>query len=145
MLFRIEFIMKKLLYLSLTALFCFIVLTACDKKQHAIDNLSDFVEKVKKEAPEYTSKDWEEVDKEYDEIIAEIEKYDYSSEETKRIAELKGKYIGIKTKDDVRDLFNSVDKTLQEIKGTVKGIKDGILGNEVQPLTNETDSSKTSN
>lgn len=122
---------------------CF--LTACDRKQHAIDNLSNFVEKVEKNAPEYTDEDWDKVNKEYDEIIAEIDKYDYSGDETKRIAELKGKYIGIKTKDSVKDLINSVDKTLQEINGTVKGMKDGFLGNEVQPLTNETDSSESIN
>lgn len=140
--------MKKYNKIAFNALFIIITLcflTSCDKKQHAIDNLSDFVEKVKKEAPDYTSKDWEEADREYDEIIAEIEKYDYSTNETERIAELKGKYIGIKTKDSVKDLINSVDKTLQEIKGTVKGMKDGFLGNEVQPLTNETDSSESIN
>ena len=140
--------MKKYNKIAFNALFIIItlcILTSCDKKQHAIDNLSDLVEKVKKEAPDYTSKDWEEADREYDEIIAEIEKYDYSTNETERIAELKGKYIGIKTKDSVKDLINSVDKTLQEIKGTVKGMKDGFLGNEVQPLTNETDSSESIN
>lgn len=137
--------MKKIFNLTLTALFCFIALAACDRKQHAIDNLSNFVEKVEKNAPEYTDEDWDKVNKEYDEIIAEIDKYDYSGDETKRIAELKGKYIGIKTKDSVKDLINSVDKTLQEIKGTVKGTKDGFLGNEVQPLTNETDSSESIN
>ena len=137
--------MKKILYLTFTALFCLLVFTACDRKQHAIDNLSDFVEKVKKNAPEYTTADWEEVDKEYDEIIAEIEKYDYSSKETERIAELKGKYVGIKTKDSAKDLIDSVDKTLHEVKGAIKGFKDGILGNEMQPLGSEADSSSVSN
>lgn len=137
--------MKKVLYLTFTALLCLLVFTACDRKQHAIDNLSDFVEKVKKNAPEYTAADWEEVDKEYDEIIAEIEKYDYSSKETERIAELKGKYVGIKTKDSAKDLIDSVDKTLHEVKGAIKGFKDGILGNEMQPLGSEADSSSVSN
>ena len=121
------------------------MLTACNKKQHAIDNLSDFVEKVKKNAPEYTTKDWEEADKEYDEIIAEIDKYDYSTKEAEHIAELKGKYIGIKTKDSAKDLINSVEKTLHEVKGSIKGFKDGILNNEMQPLGNDTDSSGVSN
>ena len=124
---------------------CLLVFTACDRKQHAIDNLSDFVEKVKKNAPEYTTADWEEVDKEYDEIIAEIEKYDYSGKESERIAELKGKYVGIKTQDSAKDLIDSVDKTLHEVKGAIKGFKDGILGNEMQPLGSEADSSGVSN
>lgn len=136
--------MKKIV-LSFMALLCFMVLTACDKKQSAIDNLSNFVEKVEKNAPEYTDEDWAKVNKEYEEITAEIDKYDYSGDETKRIAELKGKFVGIKTKDSVRDLIDGVDKAVQDIKGTVKGIKDGFLDNEVQPLTNETDSSGTNN
>lgn len=124
---------------------CLLVFTACDRKQHAIDNLSDFVEKVKKNASEYTTADWEEVDKEYNEIITEIEKYDYSSKETERIAELKGKYAGIKAKEDVKNLIDGVDKAINEVKGTIKGIKDGILGNEMQPLGSEADSSGVSN
>lgn len=137
--------MKKILFLSFMAFICTLVFTACDKKQHAIDNLSSFVEEVKKNAPEYTDKDWEEADKKYDEIIAEIEKYDYSSQETERIAELKGKYVGIKTKDSAKDLIDSVEKTLHEVKGSIKGFKDGILGNKMQPHENEVDSSVVSN
>jgi len=137
--------MKKLFYLLFTTLICLIVFTACDKKQHALDNLSSFVEEVKKNAPEYTNKDWEEADKKYDEIIAEIDKYDYSSQETERIAELKGKYVGIKTKDSAKDLIDSVEKTLHEVKGSIKGFKDGILGNKMQPHENEVDSSAVSN
>ena len=136
--------MKKVV-LSVFALFCFMVLTACDKKQSAIDNLSNFVEKIEKNAPEYTDEDWDKVNKEYDEIIAEIDKYDYSGDEAKRIAELKGKFIGIKTKDSVRDIVNGADKAIKELVGTVNGIKEGLLNNEIQPLTNNPDSAESSN
>lgn len=137
--------MKKLLVISLMTIACLLVFTACDRKQHAIDNLSDFVEKVKKNAPEYTTADWEEVDKEYNEIITEIEKYDYSNKETERIAELKGKFAGIKAKEDVKNLIDGVDKAINEVKSTLKGFKDGILSNEIKPLGNDADSSGDSN
>lgn len=127
--------MKSTAFLLSTFL-CLFLLCSCDKKQHAIDNLSDFVEKVEKNAPEYTDEDWAKVNQEYEEIIAEIDKYDYSGDETKQIAELKGKFVGIKTKDSVRDIIDGVDKAVQDIKGTVKGIKDGFLGNEVPSLEN---------
>ena len=127
--------MKSTAFLLSTFL-CLFLLCSCDKKQHAIDNLSDFVEKVEKNAPEYTDEDWAKVNQEYEEIIAEIDKYDYSGDETKQIAELKGKFVGIKTKDSVRDIIDGVDKAGQDIKGTVKGIKDGFLGNEVPSLEN---------
>ena len=140
--------MIKYFKIAFNALFIIITLcflAACDKKQYAIDNLSEFVEKVKKEAPEYTSKDWEEADREYDEIIAEIEKYDYSTKETERIAELKGKYDGIKFKDTVEDAVDGVDKVFHEVKGRAKGVINGILGNEMQSLGNEADSSGVNN
>ena len=136
--------MKSTAFLLSTFL-CLFLLCSCDKKQHAIDNLSDFVEKVEKNAPNYTDEDWKTVNKEYDELITEIDKYEYSSDEAKLIAELKGKFIGIKTKDSMKDLIDGVDKAVNEVKGTIKGIKDGILGNEMQPLGSEADSSGVSN
>ena len=137
--------MKKVFYLTLTALFCLIVLTACDRKQRAIDNLSEFVEKVEKHAPEYTAEDWKEINKEYDELIAEISKYDYSIKDAERIEKLKGKYDGIRFKDTLEDVVDGVDKTIHKVKKRVDGFIDGIIGNEVQPLTNETDSSENIN
>lgn len=127
--------MKHVKYLFVLSV-CLLIFCSCDKKQHAIDNLSNFVEKVEKNAPDYSDEDWAKVNKEYEEITAEIDKYDYSGDETKRIAELKGKFVGIKTKDSVRDIIDGVDKAVQDIKGTVKGIKDGFLGNEVPSLEN---------
>ncbi len=137
--------MKKTQLLLSLAIACVLVLTSCDKKQNAIDNLSNFVEKVEKNAPNYTDKDWTNVNNEYDELITEIDKYEYSSDEAKLIAELKGKYIGIKAKDNVNDFIEGVDKAVNEVKSTIKGIKDGILGNEMQPLGSEADSSNVSN
>ena len=104
------------------------VFTACDKKQHAIDNLSSFVEKVEKHASEYTEEDWAEVNKEYEEIIAEINKYDYSSDDAMRIATLKGKFAGIKTKNTVNKFIDGIDKAAKEVKGAIDGFADGIMG-----------------
>ena len=120
--------MKKVFYLTLTALFCFIVLTACDKKQHAMDNFSDFLEKVEKHASEYTEEDWTNVNKEYDELITEIDKYDYSGDDAKRIATLKGKFAGIKTKNTVNKFIDDIDKAAKEVKGGIEGFADGIIG-----------------
>lgn len=135
--------MKKTQLLLSIAIACVLILTSCDKKQNAIDNLSNFVEKVEKNAPEYTDEDWTNVNNEYNELIAEIDKYEYSGDEAKLIAELKGKYIGIKTKDSVKDLIDDVDKAVNEVKSTLKGIKEGILGNET--LGNEADNSGVNN
>lgn len=122
--------MKKVLYLALTALFCFIVLASCDKKQNAIDNLSGFVERVEKHASEYTEKDWAEVNKEYEEIIEEIDKYDYTGDDAKRLATLKGKFAGIKTKDTINKFIDDIDKAAKEAKETLEGFTEGFFGGE---------------
>ena len=119
--------MKRNVYLSLIVL-ALLVVTACDKKQHAIDKLSDFVEKVEKNSPELTEEGWNKADKEFEELVAETEKYEYSSQDVKRIAELKGKYAGIKAKNSVNKLIEGIDKAANEIKGTIEGFTDGIIG-----------------
>lgn len=120
--------MKRNQLLFFTVLGIVLLLTSCNKKQRAIDSLSEFVEKVEQHASEYTEEDWAEADKEYDELIAEIDMYEYSGHETKRIAELKGKYLGIKTKYSVNKLIEGIDKAAKEIKGTIEGFTEGILG-----------------
>lgn len=117
----------KLLFAALVGL---IVFSSCNKKQHAIDKLSSFVERVEKHASEYTDEDWSEANQEYEEIIAEIDKYDYSGDDAKRIASLKGKFAGIKTKDSVNKLFEGIDKAAKEVKGTIEGFTEGIMGGE---------------
>lgn len=120
--------MKKVILLSLMTLVCALVFTSCDKKKHAIDNLSDFVEKVEQKAPDYTKQDWEKVNKEYDELIAQIDKYEYSSEEAKRIGELKGRFAGIKTKDSIKDLINDIHNSAHKVKGAIEGYTEEIIG-----------------
>ena len=121
--------MKHVKYLFVLSV-CLLIFCSCDKKQHAIDNLSDFVEKVEKNAPEYTEEDWTNVNKEYDELITEIDKYDYSGDEAKRIASLKGKYAGIKTKNTVNKFLDGIDKAAKEVKGAIDGFTEGIKGSK---------------
>ena len=83
------------------------------------------MEKVDKHASEYTKGDWIETNKEYEEIIAEIDKYDYSSDESKRIASLKGKFAGIKAKYDVDKFIDGIGETFEEIKGFFGGFFGG--------------------
>lgn len=133
--------MKKLFAFTFIMLVSLLLLTACDKKQRAIDNLSDFVEKVRKNAPDYTDKDWEEVDKEYDEIMTEIEKYEYSEKEAERIGELQGRLDAIKVKNGGKDVIN----TLMKWKMRIKSFFDEVLSKSKSPsempsLANEIDS-----
>ena len=122
--------MKKLISITLSTLFCILVFSACDKKQHALENFTNFVEKVEKNAPEFTNEDWTIADKEYAELVAEVDKYEYSGDKAKRIAELKGKYAGIKAKNGIKKFFEDIDKAAQEVKGAIEGFTEGIVGNK---------------
>lgn len=125
--------MIKIIKLSFILALCVIILTACNKEQRAIEKLSDFVEEVAKNAPEYSDEDWTKKDAEYEALLNEISKYNYSSEDCNRIGELKGRYSGIKAKNSVRNLFKEVDKATEEIKGVIKGFTKGIAGSTALP------------
>jgi len=119
--------MKKVVRFTIVA-FAILMFSSCDKKQHAIDNLSDLVEKVEKNASDFTEEDWAEVDQQYDKIIAEIDKYDYSSDDSKRISKLKGKYSGLKTRNTFNKIVDGIDKTAKEVKGAIEGFTEGLSG-----------------
>ena len=108
------------------------LLSACDKKQIAIDNLSDFVDKVEKRAPTYTDEDWDKVDIEYEDIISEIESYQYSDEEKQHIARLTGKYAGIKTRYSVNKVIEGLGDAVNEIRSTIEGFTEGYGRGEEQ-------------
>ena len=120
--------MKRNVFVSFVVLVCLFALFSCNQRQRAIDNLSDLVEKVEKNASEYTEEEWTEVNQQYDEIIAEIEKYDYSSKDSERISKLKGKYAGIKTRNTISKFVDNIDKTAKEVKGAIEGFADGLTG-----------------
>jgi len=119
--------MKKVTLFTIVA-FAILLFSSCDKKQRAIDNLSDLVEKVEKNASDYTEEDWAEVDQQFDKIIAEIDKYDYSSNDSKRISKLKGKYSGIRTRNSISKFVDGIDKAAKEVKGAIEGFTEGLTG-----------------
>lgn len=124
--------MKKVNLLTIVA-FAILLFSSCDKKQRAIDNLGDLVEKVEKNASEYTEEDWVEVNQQYDKLVAEIDKYDYSGKDSERISKLKGKYAGIKARNTISKFVDGIDKTAKEVKGAIEGFTEGLTdGNKSQ-------------
>ena len=124
--------MKKVILLAIVA-FAILLFSSCDKKQRAIDNLSDLVEKVEKNASEYTEEDWVEVNQQYDKLVAEIDKYEYTGKDSERISKLKGKYAGIKARNTISKFVDGIDKTAKEVKGAIEGFTEGLTdGNKSQ-------------
>lgn len=123
--------MNRLNKLAITTFFLFVILfvfTACDRKQRALDNLKEFVEKVEKNAPELTDDEWKEVNKEYDDLMVEIDKYDYSLEESKQIGELQGRLMAIKVKDTGMDAIEGAKKAYGKWVGIIRGFLNELFG-----------------
>lgn len=120
--------MKKITYLTITALFCILLFASCDRKQRALDNLKEFVERVEKEAPELTEDEWKDVNKEYVDLMAEIDKYDYSLEESKQIGELQGRLVAIKVKDTGKDAIEGARKAYAKWVGIIWGFLHELFG-----------------
>lgn len=123
--------MNRLNKLAITTLSLFVILfvfSACDRKQRAIDNLREFVERVEKEAPELTEDEWKDVNKEYVDLMAEIDKYDYSLEESKQIGELQGRLVAIKVKDTGKDAIEGARKAYAKWVGIIWGFLHELFG-----------------
>ena len=120
--------MRKKTLFAVIALMCLLVLTACDRKQRALDNLKEFVERVEKEAPELTEDEWKDVNKEYVDLMAEIDKYDYSLEESKQIGELQGRLVAIKVKDTGKDAIEGARKAYAKWVGIIWGFLHELFG-----------------
>ena len=123
--------MKRFLVISVIAIICMLVIAGCNqrrKSQNAMANLKEFVMKVEDNAPEYTDEDWNRCDAEYDALVQEIDKYRYTSENSREIGRLKGKYSGIKSKYKGKELIENVENKYEELKGKVLGFKEGISG-----------------
>ncbi len=111
--------MKKVV-LMLLAL---IALSACQTKDSYVKDFSDFVDKVKVEAADYTEKDWEKADQKFSrlstETYAKFEE-ELSTEEKAQIVKLQAVYAGVKMKAGVKDAAKKVDKLLDGLKGGKK-------------------------
>lgn len=134
--------MRKKTLLAVIALMCLLVLTACDRKQRALDNLREFVESVEKNAPDFTDEEWKEANKEYDNLMVEIDKYDYSLEESKQIGELQGRLAAIKVKDTGKDAIEGARKAYAKWVGIIWGFLKELFGSNsnMPPFVYGTDS-----
>lgn len=125
--------MKRKVVYIISILLCFFVLTACNRKLHAIDKLDGFVEKVEKNASRYSEKDWDKSDAEFNELLKDIDQYEYTREEKERIAKIKGRYAGIRTKNAIHQFIEGIGDAVNEIQSTIEGFTEGVMsGDESQ-------------
>lgn len=100
-------------------------LTSCKSMLPA--RFEHFVDKVEKEAPNYTEKDWDKASKKFESLVAQYEKAyeNLSKEDRKRINKAIGQYQALVIKygfSNALDSFTSVMKDLQsKIGELIKG------------------------
>ncbi len=121
--------MKKLLFMLLLAL---VTLTACQPSAASyIDDLKEFVEKVAEEGSEYTAEQWEEVSKEFDELIKKAEELeDLTDEQKKEIMKLQGKFSGTVMKKGFDTLMKDLGEEMEKAGEALEGFLEGLSSEE---------------
>ena len=97
-------------------------LVACNPGQTKLDELEKLVTEAETEYESYNKEDWQGVEEAYDALLVEMEKYDYSSEEHRKIGKLKGKFEAIQMKYTMVNFSNMVSDYAEEVTGALEGI-----------------------
>ena len=97
-------------------------LVACNPGQTKLDELEKLVTEAEAEYESYNKEDWQGVEEAYDALLVEMEKYDYSSEEHRKIGKLKGKFEAIQMKYTLVNFSNMVSDYAEEVTGALEGI-----------------------
>lgn len=108
----------------LVALSC-IVLYSCSmiiEEQDPLRQLEELTEDIRLHHQEYTAADWKEAYARYEQIAAEMEKYQYSKEEAEMIGKMEGECVGYFMKSAIK----SLDGLESEIKGFFDGLEDAV-------------------
>lgn len=101
--------MKKVL-LMLLVMFA---LSSCQSKDSYVSDFSDFVEEVASDAEDFSEKDWEKADKDFEKFATTLyEKYEeeLSSDQKAEIVKLESTYVGLKMKHGMRDAAKKMNK-----------------------------------
>jgi len=87
-------------------------------KQSPIDQLEKLTEDIREHHEEYSTADWKEAYARYEQIVADMENYLYTNEETEKIGKLEGECVGY--------FMKSAVKSLDGIESEIKGFFDGL-------------------
>ncbi len=119
--------MRKLLFALLIAAFA---LTACKPSAASyIEDMKEFVEKVAKEGSEYTSEQWEEVSREFDELVQRAQELEgLTDEQKKEIRKLQGKFSGTMMKKGFDSLMKDADKVIKDAGKELEKAGEAIEG-----------------
>jgi len=97
---------------------CAVLLSCSIGRQNPIEQLEKLTEDIRVNHKDYTVADWKQAYARYEQIVSEMEEYNYSSEEMKRVGELEGECVGY--------FMNSALHSFEGFKNEVKGFFDGL-------------------
>ena len=101
---------------------CVSILSCYVGKQGLLQQLEELTEDIRLHHEEYSTVDWKEAYARYEQIATEMEKYQYSKEESEKIGKLEGECVGYFMKSRVM----SLDELGNEIKGFLDGFNKAI-------------------
>jgi len=97
-----------------------LILSSCNKKQNAIDDLENFSEELKENSAEYTSQDWEEANAEYEQLVEQVDQYEYTDEELKEIGRLKARCLKQMSAGAMQQLQNGIHNFTKQLEGALE-------------------------
>lgn len=112
--------MRKLLLVCVSVVML-LSLSSGTPAETALRDLETLVNEIEANHKSYTKDDWKNVSASYSTIEKELDKYEYSSDDIKKIGVLKGKYVGYYTKQSVGDVGTQIKNSAKELKGGIKG------------------------
>ena len=113
--------MKKILFI-IAILFTSVSLYA----KTPLEKLKKLADKVECNHKEYTDKDWEEVAKEYNEIVDNFNKKEYTKEELKEFGRQRGRIKGYMTKKTLNKLGKEFEEFANELGGGIEGFFESL-------------------
>lgn len=103
-------------------LVCVLLFSCQIRNQHPIEQLENLTEDIRLYHQEYTVADWKRAYYRYEQIVLEMEEYNFTNEEMKRIGNLEGECVGY----FMKYAANSFDGLTNEISGFFNGLNESL-------------------
>lgn len=114
--------MKRFLMMMVAVITLFTFSSCSETKESYVKDFTKFIEKVQKESDNYTSADWEKINKEFEEFaVTKYDKYspELTTDEMFELTKLKANYLTVQTKHGIN---NGINNAIKEGKKVLDGL-----------------------
>mgnify|MGYP007056169198 CR=1 FL=1 len=112
---------KIVLVAAIAIMGCVTTASAATPKEKCVKQLEKLTQEMKKNSADYTDEDWEKVALQYEAISKEMEQYEYTDEELRKIGVLKGRFYNIVAKKNVSKGASELNTLIQQLGGFLQG------------------------